>query len=89
MARKPWNQVNAIYQIYPRSFMDSNSDGVGDLRGAIERLDYFQGHKDALGIDAIWFSPIFTSPSSTDSLMWLQGPMLQRKPRMERWIWLP
>lgn len=59
---KPWREVNAIYQIYPRSFMDSNGDGVGDLRGVIEKLDYLRGHKDSLGIDAIWFSPIFPSP---------------------------
>lgn len=62
MASKPWRDVNAIYQIYPRSFKDSNSDGVGDLRGVIEKLDYIHGQKDSLGIDAIWFSPIFTSP---------------------------
>lgn len=42
--------------------MDSNSDGIGDLRGVIEKLDYLHGHKDSLGIDAMWFSPIFTSP---------------------------
>lgn len=62
MASKPWSEVNAIYQIYPRSFMDSDGDGVGDLRGVIERLDYIHGQKDSLGIDAIWFSPIFPSP---------------------------
>lgn len=62
MASKPWREVNAIYQIYPRSFKDSTSSGVGDLRGVIEKLDYIHGHKDSLGIDAIWFSPIFTSP---------------------------
>ena len=62
MASKDWRDVNAIYQIYPRSFQDSNGDGVGDLRGVINRLEYIHGHKDSLGIDAIWFSPIFTSP---------------------------
>lgn len=62
MASKPWSEVNAIYQIYPRSFKDSNSDGIGDLRGVIEKLDYIHGQKDSLGIDAIWFSPIFSSP---------------------------
>jgi alpha-glucosidase len=62
MASKNWRDVNAIYQIYPRSFQDSNDDGVGDLRGVINRLEYINGHKDSLGIDAIWFSPIFTSP---------------------------
>lgn len=62
VARKIWSDVNAIYQIYPRSFMDSNGDGVGDLRGVINRLDYIKGQKDSLGIDAIWFSPLFRSP---------------------------
>lgn len=62
MSSKRWRDVNAIYQIYPRSFKDSNGDGVGDIRGVINQLDYFQGNKNSLGIDAIWFSPIFRSP---------------------------
>lgn len=62
MASKPWRDVNAIYQIYPRSFMDSNGDGVGDLRGVMDRLDYIKGGKTSLNVDAIWFSPIFRSP---------------------------
>jgi len=51
-------------QIYPRSYQDSSAsnDGVGDLRGIISRLGYLKGEKDSLGIDAIWLSPIFTSP---------------------------
>ncbi len=53
-----WWQSGVIYQVYPRSFQDSNGDGVGDLGGIGERLDYLA----ALGIDAIWLSPIFTSP---------------------------
>jgi alpha-glucosidase len=53
-----WWQRGAIYQIYPRSFQDSNGDGVGDLRGIEARLDYLV----RLGIDAIWISPIFPSP---------------------------
>jgi alpha-glucosidase len=53
-----WWQVGIIYQIYPRSFMDSDGDGVGDLSGITGRLDYLQW----LGIDAIWISPIFPSP---------------------------
>ncbi len=59
---KPWSDINALYQIYPRSFQDSNADGVGDLRGAINRLSYLKGEPDSLGIDAIWFSPFFPSP---------------------------
>lgn len=62
MASTKWQDVNAIYQIYPRSFKDSNGDGVGDLRGVIEQLDYLHGQKDSLGVDAIWFSPFYPSP---------------------------
>jgi len=53
-----WWQTGVVYQIYPRSFQDSNDDGVGDLEGIIQRLDYLQW----LGIDAIWISPIYPSP---------------------------
>jgi alpha-glucosidase len=58
--RKPgrWWQHGIIYQIYPRSFQDSNDDGVGDLPGIIARLDYLEW----LGVDAVWLSPIFPSP---------------------------
>lgn len=54
----PWWRGAAIYQIYPRSFADSNGDGIGDLAGITSRLD----HVAALGVDAIWLSPFFTSP---------------------------
>ncbi|MFY0256369.1 alpha-amylase family glycosyl hydrolase [Chitinophaga sp. 30R24] len=53
-----WWQTGIIYQIYPRSFQDSNGDGIGDLNGIIQRLDYLQW----LGITTIWLSPIFPSP---------------------------
>jgi alpha-glucosidase len=53
-----WWQRGIIYQIYPRSFQDSNDDGVGDLRGILRRLPYLA----QLGIDSIWLSPIFVSP---------------------------
>src|SRR4051812_11898609 len=53
-----WWQTGVIYQIYPRSFQDSNGDGVGDLRGIMRRLPYLVD----LGVDAIWISPIFVSP---------------------------
>lgn len=53
-----WWQRGIIYQIYPRSFMDGNGDGVGDLSGIVQRLDYLQW----LGVDAIWLSPIYPSP---------------------------
>jgi alpha-glucosidase len=54
-----WNDA-VIYQIYPRSFADSNGDGIGDLAGVSEHLDYL----DALGIDAIWLSPFYLSPQA-------------------------
>ncbi|MCU0816971.1 MAG: alpha-amylase family glycosyl hydrolase, partial [Cypionkella sp.] len=53
-----WWRGAVIYQIYPRSFQDSNGDGIGDLPGITERLD----HIARLGADAIWISPFFTSP---------------------------
>lgn len=53
-----WWQKAVIYQIYPRSFYDSNADGIGDLQGIIQKLPYLQD----LGIDAIWLSPVFRSP---------------------------
>jgi alpha-glucosidase len=57
-AHVPWWQRGAIYQIYPRSFADSNGDGVGDLLGIVDRLDYIAG----LGMHAVWLSPVFPSP---------------------------
>ena len=57
-AGSEWWRGAAIYQIYPRSFRDSNGDGIGDLRGIAEGLD----HVADLGVDAIWISPFFTSP---------------------------
>jgi len=55
---KLWWRHGIFYQIYPRSFQDTNADGVGDIKGIIERLPYLQ----SLGVDAIWLSPIFPSP---------------------------
>jgi alpha-glucosidase len=58
-----WWKDGVLYQIYPRSFSDSNGDGIGDLRGIIEKLDYLNdGTGRSLGIDGIWFSPFFCSP---------------------------
>ncbi|MFI8688051.1 alpha,alpha-phosphotrehalase [Rossellomorea sp. NPDC077527] len=56
---KAWWQQSTIYQIYPRSFNDTNGDGIGDLQGIIEKLDYLQ----LLGIDIIWLSPVYQSPN--------------------------
>src|SRR5215470_6832307 len=55
---RPWWEPGVIYQVYPRSFQDSNGDGIGDLPGIVERLDYLVW----LGVDAVWLSPIFRSP---------------------------
>lgn len=55
--RKWWEQ-SVVYQVYPKSFYDSNHDGVGDLQGVIQKLDYLQ----ELGIDVIWLSPVYSSP---------------------------
>lgn len=54
-----WWKEAVFYQVYPRSFKDSNGDGIGDLRGIIEKLDYIK----MLGVDAIWLSPIYDSPN--------------------------
>lgn len=54
-----WWKEAVVYQIYPRSFLDSNGDGIGDLRGIISRLDYLK----KLGIDVIWMSPVYQSPN--------------------------
>ena len=58
MSERAWWQKAVIYQIYPRSFQDSDGDGVGDLKGIIERVDYLTW----LGVDAVWISPFFPSP---------------------------
>ncbi|MGN1164790.1 MAG: alpha-glucosidase [Candidatus Ornithospirochaeta sp.] len=59
MDKFKWWQNSVIYQIYPRSFMDSNGDGIGDICGIISRLDYLK----YLGVDAIWLCPVCTSPN--------------------------
>jgi alpha-glucosidase len=60
MSAGEWWREGVIYQVYPRSFQDSNADGIGDLRGVIDRLDYLQW----LGVDAIWLNPITVSPDA-------------------------
>lgn len=56
--KKKWWHDKTAYQIYPKSFMDSNGDGIGDLRGVINKLDYLK----ELGVDIVWLSPIYRSP---------------------------
>jgi oligo-1,6-glucosidase len=57
---KKWWKESIVYQIYPRSFKDSDGDGIGDLKGIIEKLDYVK----SLGIDVIWLNPIYASPNA-------------------------
>jgi oligo-1,6-glucosidase len=59
MKQTTWWKQSVVYQIYPRSFMDSNGDGIGDLQGIISKLDYLKN----LGIDVIWLSPVYKSPN--------------------------
>lgn len=56
--KRTWWHDKVAYQIYPKSFYDTNDDGIGDIRGIIEKLDYLK----MLGIDIIWVSPIYQSP---------------------------
>ncbi|PTM21239.1 glucohydrolase [Lactobacillus sp. PFC-70] len=58
MANSKWFQDSVVYQIYPQSFQDSNHDGIGDLNGITQRLDYLQ----KLGVDVLWLNPIYQSP---------------------------
>ena len=59
MMKRTWWKEAVVYQIYPRSFMDSNGDGIGDLKGITSKLDYL----NYLGIDVIWLSPVYRSPN--------------------------
>ncbi|MNH79727.1 Oligo-1,6-glucosidase [compost metagenome] len=56
---RQWWKESVVYQIYPRSFMDSNGDGIGDLQGIISKLDYLK----TLGVDVVWLSPVYESPN--------------------------
>lgn len=59
MTTLPWWKQSTVYQVYPRSFYDSNGDGIGDLNGITEKLPYIQ----KLGADVVWLSPIYQSPN--------------------------
>src|SRR5690606_15596420 len=58
MARLEWWKRGVVYQVYPRSFQDTDGDGIGDLKGVAQRLDHLQW----LGVDAVWLSPVYASP---------------------------
>lgn len=62
---KRWWKESVVYQIYPRSFCDSNGDGIGDLNGITGKLDYLK----ELGIDVIWLSPVYKSPMMTTDMI--------------------
>ena len=64
MERNRWYKDMVFYQIWPRSFKDGNGDGMGDLLGVYEKLDYLK----SLGVDGIWFSPIYPSPAPTAAM---------------------
>ena len=85
--KKKWWHDKAAYQIYPKSFLDTNGDGIGDLRGIISKLDYL---KD-LGIDIIWLSPIYQSPfvdqGYRDSLS-ISIPMETGSCSESGWMWM-
>ncbi len=59
VTKTDWWKESVVYQIYPRSFKDSDGDGIGDLKGIVEKLDYVK----SLGVDAVWLNPIYTSPN--------------------------
>lgn len=58
--KQAWWKESVVYQVYPRSFQDSNGDGIGDLRGIISRLDYLK----SLGVGAVWLCPVYDSPNA-------------------------
>lgn len=77
--QKKWWHDKVAYQIYPKSFCDTNGDGIGDLRGIISKLDYLK----ELGVDIIWLSPIYKSP------LWIRAmifrTIMQSPKNSERW----
>lgn len=82
-AKSPWWKSAVIYQIYPRSFQDSNGDGIGDLPGITSRLDYLAN----LGIDAIWLSPVYRHRKMIMAMIFQITVILTRC--SERWpIWI-
>jgi oligo-1,6-glucosidase len=65
--KKSWWKESVVYQIYPRSFKDSNGDGIGDIPGIIEKLDYLK----ELGVNVLWISPMLESPQDDNGLLFL------------------
>ena len=71
--QKKWWKESVVYQIYPRSFMDSNGDGIGDLNGITNKLDYLAD----LGIDVIWLSPVYQRLPGNHDRVWNDGGFRQ------------
>jgi oligo-1,6-glucosidase len=61
-SRRAWWKEVVVYQVYPRSFKDSDGDGIGDIRGVTSRLDYIK----SLGVDVVWLNPVYRSPNDDD-----------------------
>ena len=77
-----WWESAVFYQIYPKSFQDTDGDGVGDLRGIISRLDYLE----TLGIDGIWLSPMCASPRWTTAMTFpITAPLTPCSEPWKRW----
>ena len=68
--QQDWIQDLVVYQIYPRSFQDSNGDGIGDLPGVLQHMDYLE----QLGINAIWLSPVYRSPNDDNGCLLYTSP---------------
>ena len=65
--KNQWWKKSVVYQIYPRSFMDSNGDGIGDINGIVEKLDYLK----ELGVDVLWLSPVYNLLMTTMGMTFL------------------
>ena len=74
VTQTPWWKDAAVYQIYPASYQDSNGDGVGDLRGIIQRLEYIK----SIGIDVVWICPMYESPQGTNVFPGLVEGLLRK-----------
>ena len=72
--KNQWWKKSVVYQIYPRSFMDSNGDGIGDINGIVEKLDYLK----ELGVDVLWLSPVYKSPNDDNLIIRILWMILEQ-----------